>query len=294
MNPKAEQYLNLALGTFHHQDYLGHDPVMFVHEAGKNSKTPANRHFEQEIVGLVSALCAYGKVGIILKNQNQIWSTIRKHFGTPYGVIRKIETPDFQLEFREKLRSFSHRFHKVDDLLLLLRLIHYSYEKYGSIAGHFKSQFKDSQENIETASIKLLQEWKLLVPKLLKKRTQSIPPYFFHLLSSPDDKSACKRWCLFLRWMVRKDPIDLGIWNPEIPELKPHHLVIPLDVHLGRISRELGLTQRKANDWRASIEVTRSLKTIDPEDPIKFDFALTRLGIFSTEQNKTIYELLKT
>jgi uncharacterized protein (TIGR02757 family) len=284
MQPKPKQLLDYALSTFHHKDYLGHDPVVFINQKWRKG----NPRHNQEIVGLVSALFAYGRVQIILKNQNQIWSAVRDQFEAPLTVVQSLNNPGFQKRLLKELGGFSHRFHKFPDLLLLLKLIHYSYNKYGSIAGHFKHFFSDTHDSIERASIQLLGEWKNILPQL----SPSTPPYFSHLLSSPEDKSACKRWCLFLRWMVRKDEIDLGVWNKEIPELKPRHLIIPLDVHLGRISKELKLTHRKNTDWKSSLEVTRALRKLDPVDPIKFDFALTRLGIFSTLHKKTIYEFL--
>jgi uncharacterized protein (TIGR02757 family) len=91
----------------------------------------------------------------------------------------------------------------------------------------------------------------------------------------PEKGSACKRMNLFLRWMVRKDELDFGLWK-EIPASK---LVIPVDTHVARISRKLKLTKRKNADWKMAEEITSNLKKFDPEDPIKYDFAICHLGI---------------
>jgi len=95
------------------------------------------------------------------------------------------------------------------------------------------------------------------------------------LFPSPENGSACKRMNLFLRWMVRTKDIDLGVWN----KIHPSKLIIPLDTHIARISRCLGLTKRKAPDWKTAKEITESLKKLDPDDPLKYDFALCHQGI---------------
>ncbi len=98
-----------------------------------------------------------------------------------------------------------------------------------------------------------------------------------HVLASPRAGSACKRWHLFLRWMVRSsdDGVDLGAWTA----LTPAELLIPVDTHVHRVARFLGLTRRPRADWRAAEEITAALAAIDPEDPVRFDFALAHLGI---------------
>ena len=95
------------------------------------------------------------------------------------------------------------------------------------------------------------------------------------MIPSPSNGGAMKRMNMFLRWMVRKGPVDLGIWK----FIQPKDLLIPLDVHVARISREMGLLQRKSNDFKAVIELTNTLKNIYPEDPIKYDFAMFAFGV---------------
>lgn len=98
---------------------------------------------------------------------------------------------------------------------------------------------------------------------------------FATFLPHPADGSACKRWLMLLRWMVRRDAVDLGLWT----HLSPAELVIPVDTHVHRVSRFLGLTRRAAADWRAAEEITAALRACDPADPVRYDFALAHLGI---------------
>jgi uncharacterized protein (TIGR02757 family) len=112
--------------------------------------------------------------------------------------------------------------------------------------------------------------------------------YFFSLphvpartkkhVSSPAKHSTCKRLNMFLRWMVRKDAkgVDFGIWE----SISPSQLICPVDLHVARVARRLGLLDRKQNDWRTALELTDRLKMLDPDDPVKYDFALFGLGIF--------------
>ena len=98
---------------------------------------------------------------------------------------------------------------------------------------------------------------------------------FYHMLPNPQNGGAMKRLNMFLRWMVRKGPVDLGLWS----FMQPKDLLIPLDVHVARISRELGLLTRKSNDFKTVVELTETLKRYSPEDPIKYDFAMFGLGV---------------
>ena len=107
-------------------------------------------------------------------------------------------------------------------------------------------------------------------------RFAELPRGARYLLARPSDGSSCKRWNLFLRWLVRPDDgVDLGVWT----RLRPTDLVIPLDTHVGRISRFLGLTDRATDNWTTAVAITDALRPYDPGDPVRFDFALAHLGI---------------
>ena len=98
---------------------------------------------------------------------------------------------------------------------------------------------------------------------------------FYFMIPNPRNGGAMKRMCMFLRWMVRKGPVDFGIWN----FMPASDLLIPLDVHVARISREMGLLTRTSNDFKAVLELTENLRKLDPEDPVKYDFAMFGYGV---------------
>lgn len=103
-----------------------------------------------------------------------------------------------------------------------------------------------------------------------------VPERTYKHVASPERKSACKRLNMFLRWMVRKEGgVDLGIWK----NIKTSQLIIPLDVHVDRIGRQLGLIERKQTDWKTAVELTNSLKKLDANDPVKYDFSLFGVGV---------------
>ncbi len=137
-------------------------------------------------------------------------------------------------------------------------------EEYGSIQECFLKGFNPRHENVLGGATVLVSE----LSSVFQARPRS-------LLPSPVAGSACKRLNLFLRWMVRNDDVDPGGWD----EVAPSKLIIPMDVHMGRICRTLKLTSRKQSDMKAALEVTEAFRKIEPDDPVRYDFCLTRLGI---------------
>jgi uncharacterized protein (TIGR02757 family) len=167
-------------------------------------------------------------------------------------------------------------------------LLSQSWSKFGSLGGQFTTYLEPEASEIGGALDRLVQDWK-------KKSKKFETAGLFFLLNTPVDGSCCKRWCLFLRWMGRKDQLDPGLWTqkgnlsstlPKNRALKSSQLVMPLDTHTGRISQYLGLTSRKTLNWTAAREITDFLKKIDPEDPTRYDFSLSRLGILDICQRK--------
>jgi uncharacterized protein (TIGR02757 family) len=159
------------------------------------------------------------------------------------------------LEFHD----FKHRFASGKDLSRLLWGAKRVMERYGSLGDCFRAGFREDDDTILPAAGLLVEE---------------IHP-IEHLLPLPARGSACKRLFLFLRWMIRRDDVDPGGWD----WVSPAKLIVPLDVHMHRLSRELGLTRRNQADLRTAREVTAAFREISPEDPVRYDFALTRLGI---------------
>jgi uncharacterized protein (TIGR02757 family) len=166
-----------------------------------------------------------------------------------------------------KLETFVHRTFNFVDLMYFIEFFKMHYSNHESLESAFLID-NDQEKNIKTNLISFRNYFFSLedFPKRTRKH-----------LSSPEANSACKRINMYLRWMVRKDKmgVDFGIWNI----LKPSQLLIPCDVHVENIARKLQLTKRPKADWKMAEEITDTLKSLDPNDPSKYDFALFGMGI---------------
>jgi uncharacterized protein (TIGR02757 family) len=275
--PKSNlsRFLNGVHKDFHVAKFLYSDPIEFIYRY----QDP----LEQEAVALLAALLAYGKVGQIRKSVEEALLRISKIAPSPKIFVKSLDSAVFKKKAHEAFQGFVHRFNKDSDPVILFELLNLSWSKYGSLGAHFNQYLKPSDSNIETALSQLIKDWRNSLPP-------QTPKSFHYLLTSPEDGSCCKRWCMFLRWMGRKDEIDPGLWTHF---LKSNQLIMPLDTHTGRISQYLGLTLRKSLNWKASVEITAALKLVDPADPTRYDFALSRLGILELCQRSYREEICK-
>ncbi|MDM7915441.1 MAG: TIGR02757 family protein [Candidatus Eisenbacteria bacterium] len=212
---------------------------------------------DQEVVALLAALLAYGRVDLL---QAHVRSLLRCLGARPAaGLVRAV--PD--------LPPLRYRFHTTADLSALLSGIRSILRRRGSLGGAFAAHWE------ETGSVRPALE--RFVAEL---REGAVPGGGYglrFLLADPARGGACKRWLLFLRWMVRADDIDPGVWR-EHP-VRAAELLVPLDTHLIRVGRRLGLTRRATPDWRMAEEITACLRQIAPDDPVRYDFPLCHLGI---------------
>ena len=181
--------------------------------------------------------------------------------GAPYDFIINHEEPDLK-----KLLHFKHRTFNDTDTLYFISFFRYHYSRHESLEDAFVPS--NHIQGVE-ASLNHFRSYFFSLPDY-PHRTQK------HV-SSPSQKSTCKRLNMFLRWMVRKDDcgVDFGIWN----RLKPADLIMPCDLHVDRVARKLQLIIRKQTDWQTAVELTARLREFDPLDPVKYDFALFGLGI---------------
>ena len=241
---------------------LGNDPLSFCHRY----PDPADR----EIVALVASSFAYGSVVIILRTLESILAEMGR------SPRRYVERFDPQPGLRATSR-FKHRFNDGRDLCALLWAMRRMVEQEGSVQSFFLRGHDAADQDV-SGSLNRYSAAALALDYRAVFGSDSIPAdsYFPFLFPAPASGSACKRLCMFLRWMVRPaDGIDLGLWGG----VSPAQLIIPVDTHISRISRYLGLTRRKAADWRMAQEVTAALRIYDPADPVKYDFSLAHLGI---------------
>jgi len=232
------------------------DPLQFLH-LYKDER-------DIEVIGLLASIFAYGNV-------KQIENTLKKFIivfdGKPYSFIK-----NFSLSKNsKKISAIKHRFYTEDDIAKLFIILSEEIKKHKSIKQIFLQGYNISDENVKSAISNFSNHFLNSFNQTFSEISNGIK-FMFPL---PEKGSACKRMNLFLRWMVRKDELDFGLWS-EIPASK---LVIPVDTHIARISRSLKLTKRKNTDWKMAEEITGKLKKFDPADPIKYDFAICHIGI---------------
>ena len=237
---------------YNQPSFIANDPICIPHQY----------HLKQdiEIAAFFAAILAWGQRKTIINKCNELFSRMDN---APYDFILNHGPDDLR-----RLLGFKHRTFNDTDLLYFVAFFHHHYQQ---------------SDSLETA---------FLVPEIgdgprIERSLNHFRSYFFSLpdfpsrtikhVSSPMQKSTCKRLNMFLRWMVRKDRkgVDFGLWN----HLKPSQLICPCDVHVDRVGRKLGLIQRKQTDWLTAVELSVQLSLLDPMDPVKYDFALFGLGI---------------
>lgn len=228
------------------------DPLEIVREF-RNSA-------DQEVAGLLCAGMAFGGVETILVNARRALAPLGP---SPAAALDAMTDRDL----RASLRAFRHRWVDGDDVAALYASVRRLRAQHGSLENAFLAG-DSGGDTVEAPLAAFAAAVKKAGPRFGKRGAAAFVP-------SPAGKSACKRPLLFLRWMVRRDGVDLGAWS----RVDPARLVLPLDTHVARISRALGLLRRKTDDWRAALEATAALRLYDPLDPVRFDFAICRMGI---------------
>jgi len=232
------------------------DPLQFLYRYSKRR--------DMEIVGLVASGLAYGRVRQIEESLVRLFEYMGK---SPSDFVR-----NFDSRKRAQLRDFKHRFTTGDDISDLFELLRDVYDRFGSIERFFARGCGRGDQNIVPALSMFCDS---LSAAYAKQHDGRVSRGLKYLLASPARGSACKRLNLFLRWMVRDDDVDPGLWR-SVDKAK---LIVPVDVHMGRLCKILGLYERKTVTLSAAVEITESFAGIEPVDPVKYDFALSRIGI---------------
>ncbi len=212
---------------------------------------------DREIVALIASSLAYGRVRQILKS---ISSVLEPMGPSPHAFLLDSSLHQILSIFQ----GFKHRFTTDRELSLLMWGIRQVCREYGSLHRCFVAGLQEGDDNVLPALSFFVEA---LSSRAIVRRSSLLP--------KPEKGSACKRLNLFLRWMVREDEVDPGGWNL-VPESK---LIVPLDTHMHRIGLLLNLTRRKQANMRTAIEITHAFREIAPQDPVRYDFSLTRLGI---------------
>ena len=222
---------------------------------------------DQEVVGFCAAGLAFGRVASVIDSVESLLAVM----GTsPAGFIRRFD-PDRD---GRSVRALGHRWISGNDLVALLWILRQMVETSGSIGAFFQLGYERDAQDVGSA----LNSFCTRARAFNLDHVYGTNPgrrgvaYFF---PRPGDGSACKRLNLYLRWMVRRDAIDFGIWS-DVDRAK---LVVPLDTHVIRVGTCLGLTQKRSPGWAMAREITAGLRQLDPADPVKYDFSLCHLGM---------------
>lgn len=244
LDRKAEEY--------NKQSFIKDDPICIPHRFTKKQ--------DIEIAAFFAAILAWGNRTTIINKSNEL---VKLMGDKPYEFCVNYSDNDLK-----RLLNFKHRTFNATDILYFVAFFHHHYTQ---------------SNTLETAFAKGLKGVDLTVENALRQ----FYTYFFSLedapqrtrkhIATPDKKSTCKRLNMFLRWMVRNDAtgVDFGLWK----QLSASQLICPIDVHVARVAKRLGLVTRNQTDWLTALELTTHLKLLDPADPVKYDFALFGLGV---------------
>lgn len=250
-------FLDEAVARYNQPEFITSDPISVPHRFSTLQ--------DREITGFWAATLAWGQRKTIIQNANRLTELMD---GAPYDFIVNHLEQD-----RARFLDFKHRTFQATDTLWFLEFFQNFYKKNASLETAFSRHLLSGDTTVENALRGFHNDFfdHPYAPERTRKH-----------VATPDRGSTCKRLNMFLRWMVRRDTagVDFGIWK----KIKPAQLLIPLDVHVERVARQLGLLQRPQTDWRAVLELTENLRAFDPEDPVKYDFALFGLGVLAQHQ----------
>ena len=247
--------LDAAVDTYNRPSFIPSDPISVPHALS----LPQDR----EIMGFWAATLAWGQRKTIIQSAQKLLALTD---GAPWDFMRNHVEQD-----RERFLSFKHRTFQSTDTLWFLEYFQQYYRQHNSLEHAFAKHLAPNAQTVEPALIGFHRDffdhpW---APDRTRKH-----------VATPERGSTCKRLNMFLRWMVRRDDqgVDFGLWS----HIRPDQLLIPLDVHVERVARRFGLLQRPQTDWRSVLELTEHLRAFDPDDPVKYDFALFGLGVLET------------
>jgi uncharacterized protein (TIGR02757 family) len=257
MQSDPQDLLDFYVKTFNTVDFIASDPVSVPHLFSKKQ--------DIEISGFWTAILSWGQRKTILKNAGRLFERMDN---APYDFVCNHQEKD-KMRFSE----FKHRTFQPEDAYYFLDFLQWYYRQYDSLETGF-AQFLPQDAVHVGGALQGFHELFFSLPHAPKRCRKHVP--------TPQRGSTCKRMNMFLRWMVRKDNkgVDFGLWEG----IRPSQLLIPLDVHVERVARQLGLLKRLQVDWTAVLELSDQLRSFDPEDPVKYDFALFGMGVL--EKNR--------
>jgi uncharacterized protein (TIGR02757 family) len=267
-----KSFLDAKVAQYNRPQFIDNDPVVIPHFFTKKQ--------DIEIMGFWAAVLAWGQRVTIINKCKELISLMD---GAPHDFIMNHVDTDLK-----RLLNFKHRTFNDIDTLYFISFFRHHYSLYDTLEAAFLPPNPlEGELSINIHAQKVDSVTPPSGGRGVENSLNHFRSYFFSLpdfphrtkkhVSSPQQKSTCKRLNMFLRWMVRKDDcgVDFGIWN----HLKPADLICPCDLHVDRVARKLKLITRKQTDWQTAVELTEKLREFDPIDPVKYDFALFGLGI---------------
>jgi uncharacterized protein (TIGR02757 family) len=244
---------------YNHKKFIPPDPLQFVYHY--------KRKTDMEIAGFLASCFAYGAV-----------EQIEKFLTTLLGIMDNSPAKfikNFSAKNHHLIKPLKYRFNDSSDIIGLLTILKKALRRFGSIEKLFLKEYRDTDENIIPAAEKF-------IGALFEIHNKEISGGLKFLLSDPAGGGTCKRLFLFLRWMIRNDEVDTGLWKG----IDKSKLIVPVDVHIGRLSRLIGLHNRETVNLKTALKITESFRKICPQDPVKYDFALCRIGIIKNCSGK--------
>lgn len=256
MKESLKDQLEQKVALYNQPSFIPNDPVCIPHLFSKKQ--------DIEIAGFFAAIFAWGNRTTIINKSKEL---LKLMDDAPYQFCM-----DHQDEDLKRLLHFKHRTFNATDLLYFIEFFKMHYRDHISLESAFTKWMKQDDMNIENA-LNGFYHYFFSLPDIPHRTRKHI--------AAPEKNSSCKRINMFLRWMVRKDDkgVDLGIWQ----NISPAQLICPVDVHVARVARHLKILKRKPVDWQAALELTACLRTLDSDDPVKYDFALFGTGVMENK-----------
>lgn len=247
-----QAYLDTCVETHNRPDFIENDPILIPHQFSKLQ--------DIEIMAFWTSMLAWGQRKTIINKATEL---IERMDGAPHDFIVNYEEKD-----RARFETFKHRTFQPIDCLYFIEFLQNYYQKNESLETAFSQFIQPTDADIGNG----IRGFHDLFFSL-----ENAPQRTRKHVATPARKSSCKRINMFLRWMVRQDDkgVDFGLWK----NISPSQLLMPLDVHVDRIARRLGLLTRKQTDWLSVLELTENLRQFDAADPVKYDFALFGVGV---------------
>ena len=247
-----KDFLDTKVAQYNQPNFIQDDPILIPHSYHKQQ--------DIEIAGFFAAVIAWGRRKVIISKCQELLGMMDH---VPHDFLLYHQPSDLK-----PLLNFKHRTFNATDTLYFIHFLKHYYQQYNTLEDAFLQGVSPPHTSIENSLITFHNLF-FSLPNYPERTRKHI--------ATPERQAACKRINLFLRWMVRKDNqgVDFGLWK----RIKPHQLICPCDVHVGRVARKLGLLKRKSTDWKAAMELTQNLKAFCPIDPVKYDFALFGLGL---------------